>query len=240
MLTAVTSHQPDSLLLQPRGPVVRAGQRGPLLWLAGGWSSCHHGGLLCQWWGGPSRHGGHCYGCGQQPHHFQRKHLPDSWWKYGGEPQPHITLITLILRYGEQLPYQCFCYSDALFQIYWDSMWEWKQQPNCLSEVCTRQRLHDYFFSSSSLTAMWWNQSFYSFNYVNELLLLTPCTTRLTEQRSPLPHGVVRLVMTVVTWVQRAQAPGREHTGFTGTWVGASWLCSSSTGQRACRTRTLA
>ncbi len=108
-LITVISPQPNSLLLQPRGSVVRAEQRGNLLWLAGRWSSCHHGGLLCQQWGAPSWHGGHRYGRGQQPHHLQRKHLPDPWRKYGGKPQPHITLIPLLLSHGEQRPYQCFC-----------------------------------------------------------------------------------------------------------------------------------
>lgn len=108
-LITMTSPQPSGLLLQPRGSVVWAEQWGNLLWLAGRWSSCHHRGLLRQWWCAPSWHGGHRYGRGQQPHHLQRKHLPDPWRKYGGKPQPHITLIPLLLSHGEQHPYQCFC-----------------------------------------------------------------------------------------------------------------------------------
>lgn len=131
LLVTMISPQPNSLLLQPRGSVVRAEQWGNLLWLTG---RCHYGGLLCQWWGAPSWHGGHRYGCGKQPHHFQRKHLPDSWRKYGGKPQPHITLITLLLSYGEQHP----CHTNVSV-VLWSTfsnrvglMCQYKRQSNCI------------------------------------------------------------------------------------------------------------
>lgn len=93
--------QTSGLLLQPWCSAVRAEQRGTLLWLTGRWSPCHHGGLFCQWRGAPSWDGGHCHGRGQQSHHLQWKHLPDPRRGYGGKPQPYITFITLLLRYGE-------------------------------------------------------------------------------------------------------------------------------------------
>lgn len=116
-LISVASLQPNSLLLQPRGTVVRAKQWRALLWLSGRWRSCYHGGLLCQRRRAPSRHGRHHHGRGQQPHHLQRQHLPDPRWKYGGKPQPHIALVAFLLGYGEQQPSRCAVILVHIYQL---------------------------------------------------------------------------------------------------------------------------
>lgn len=123
--------QPYSLLLQPWGSVVRTEQWRDLLWHAGRWSSCHYGSVLCQRWSTSSWHGGHRHGCGQQPHHLQWQYLPDPWRKHGGKPQPHITLISLVLSYGEQHSYRCSSGpTKAWLHILWKCLFSAAIWPN--------------------------------------------------------------------------------------------------------------